>query len=148
MNIRGLKIFAMNLVLRLTFIFMALAGILGLWSCKGNRFTQGEMLYNSLCVNCHMEDGKGLRGLIPPLAGADFVRDQVGATACVIRYGLPDTVVVNGQVYRQPMAGFPALTEFEIANIVNFIRSAWGNDYGYVPLGQIKNGLEKCDPAE
>lgn len=138
----------MNAVLRWTPVFMVLAGIVGLSSCKENRFTQGERLYKNFCTNCHMEDGKGLRGLIPPLAGADFVRDQVGATACVIRYGLLDSVVVNGQVYRQPMAGFPALTEFEIANIVNFIRSAWGNDYGYVKLEDIKAGLNECEPVE
>lgn len=92
-----------------------------------------------------MEDGTGLQGNIPPLAGADFVRDRQEELACIIRGGLEGEIVVNGQTYDQPMAGIPELTEFEIANIINYINQAWGNDYGYIKLETVREGLEKCD---
>jgi mono/diheme cytochrome c family protein len=116
-----------------------------LLSCQSNPFQQGEILYNNFCANCHMEDGAGLTGTIPPLAGADFVRDRQEELACIIRKGMEGEVVVNGVAYNQPMAGIPELTEFEIANVINYINQAWGNDYGYIKLQTIRDGLEKCD---
>lgn len=113
-------------------------------SCQDNPFTQGERLYDHLCANCHMDTGEGLQNLIPPLAGSEFVRDNVSGAACIIRYGTSDTITVAGRVFQQPMAGNPDLTEFEIANLVNYIRHAWGNEYGFVKLDEIKAGLEAC----
>lgn len=114
-------------------------------SCQSNPFQQGEILYNNFCANCHMEDGTGLAGNIPPLAGADFVRDRQEELACIIRKGMEGEVVVNGVTYNQPMAGIPELTEFEIANVINYINQAWGNDYGFIKLQTIREALEKCD---
>lgn len=114
-------------------------------SCQSNPFRQGELLYLNFCANCHMEDGSGLAGNIPPLAGADFLRDHQEELACIIRRGMEGEVVVNGQTYNQPMAAIPELTEFEIANVINYINQAWGNDYGYIKLQTVRDGLEQCD---
>ena len=91
-----------------------------------------------------MEDGTGLRGNIPPLAGSDYLRKNPAATACIIRYGLQEPVTVNGKVYDQPMAGIPQLNEFEIANIINYIHHSWGNDLGYVSLEKVRSALDTC----
>lgn len=91
-----------------------------------------------------MEDGTGLQGNIPPLAGSDYLRKNPAATACIIRYGLQEPVTVNGKVYDQPMAGIPQLNEFEIANIINYIHHSWGNDLGYFPLEKVRAALETC----
>lgn len=113
-------------------------------SCERKPYRQGEILYQNFCANCHMDDGSGLAGNIPPLAGADFVRQNQDQLACIIRYGLEGGVVVNGIAYQNPMAGIPQLSEFEIANIINYINQAWGNDYGYLPLKDIRESLEGC----
>lgn len=113
-------------------------------SCERKPYRQGEILYQNFCANCHMDDGSGLAGNIPPLAGADFVRQNQDQLACIIRYGLEGGVVVNGIAYQNPMAGIPQLSEFEIANIINYINQAWGNDYGYLPLKNVRESLEGC----
>lgn len=113
-------------------------------SCERKPYRQGEILYQNFCANCHMDDGSGLAGNIPPLAGADFVRQNQDQMACIIRYGLEGGVVVNGIAYQNPMAGIPQLSEFEIANIINYINQAWGNDYGYLPLKDVRESLEGC----
>lgn len=113
-------------------------------SCERKPYRQGEILYQNFCANCHMDDGSGLAGNIPPLAGADFVRQNQDQMACIIRYGLEGGVVVNGIAYQNPMAGIPQLSEFEIANIINYINQAWGNDYGYLPLKNVRESLEGC----
>ena len=91
-----------------------------------------------------MDDGTGLEGNIPPLAGADYLTLYKSKLACIIRYGIQDTISVNGATYNNAMPGVPQLTDFEIANILNYINHAWGNDYGFVTIDEVRAGLEKC----
>lgn len=98
-------------------------------------------------MNCHMDNGSGLEGLIPPLLGSDVVRDQIPITACIIRNGREAPMVVNGQEYFQPMPGTPQLSDFEITNIINYIRHAWENHYGYVTLEEVRKALENCEKS-
>lgn len=93
-----------------------------------------------------MDDGSGLQGVMPPLAGADYVAQNQGKLACIIRYGMEGAVVVNGTTYNQQMAGIPQLTDFEITNIINYINHSWGNEYGYMRYDDVKTALEKCKP--
>ncbi len=113
-------------------------------ACQKKPFPQGEALYRTHCASCHMDDGLGLRGVIPPLAGADYVAKDPAGMACIIRNGLADSISVNRIMYSEPMAGIPQLTEFQIANIINYINSAWGNDFGYMPMPEIRQRLLDC----
>ena len=125
------------------FLF-SLAAVVAFASCGKKGYRQGEALYRQYCANCHMEDGTGLQGIIPPLAGSDYLRKNPTATACIIRYGLDAPVTVNGRTYDQPMAGIPKLNEFDIANIINYIHHSWGNDLGYFPLEKVRSALDTC----
>ena len=113
--------------------------------CNTNPYTQGKIMYENFCANCHMEDGTGLEGNIPPLANADYLQTHGGKIACIIRYGIQETIVVNGKKYTTPMEGIPQLTEVEIANIINYINHAWGNKYGFVKIQEVKSQLERCE---
>jgi mono/diheme cytochrome c family protein len=124
-------------------LFTALfAGLLT--DCGQQPYRQGQILYENFCANCHMADGTGLAGNIPPLAGADYLRDQQDKIPCIIRYGLEVPIVVNGVTYENPMAGIPELNDVEIANVINYINQAWGNDFGYVPLDTVRAALKQC----
>jgi hypothetical protein len=92
-----------------------------------------------------MDDGSGLGANIPPLAGADYLRDNQDKLACIIRYGLADTIFVNGVQYDLPMVGIEGLTEFQIANIINYINQAWGNTYGFAKVEDLRQQLEACE---
>lgn len=113
-------------------------------SCGNPPFYQGEILYVNFCVNCHMEDGKGLKGVIPPLVGADYIKNNPVGIACAIRKGLEGEIVVNDTTYNQPMAAIPQLNDVEITNIINYICQAWGNNYGVVKLEEVKQALQNC----
>lgn len=126
------------------------AAILALvWICLSNcaddTFRQGESLYNTHCENCHQSDGKGLGALIPPLAQADYLEKNQDKIACIIRYGYADTMVVNGTAYPPPMLGIETLSDFQITNIINYINHAWGNDYGFAKLEDVRRALEACE---
>lgn len=105
---------------------------------------QGKVLYNAYCANCHMENGEGLRGLIPPLAKADYLSIYQDDLACIIRNGMKGPITVNGKNYDQEMIGFKDLNEIEISNIVNYINRAWGNNETAKNINQIKANLESC----
>ena len=117
---------------------------LGLLACNEHPFSQGEILYNNFCASCHMEDGVGLRGVIPPLAKADYLRDNPLQIACIIRNGIEGPIQVNGKTYDQPMEGIPQLTEFEIANIINYIHHSWENNLEFVKIDEVRATLATC----
>ena len=120
---------------------LALAGA----GCEDRvEYRQGGALYAAYCANCHMDDGTGLKGNIPPLANSDWLRDNQDQLACVIYAGMEGEVVVNGVTYNAAMTGNPELKTTQVTNIMNYINHAWGNDYGFVSLPRAEAQLEQC----
>ena len=113
-------------------------------ACEYKPYSHGEIMYQNFCASCHMDDGSGLTGNIPPLAGADFLKMHPEQLPCIIRYGISDTILVNGVTYSTPMQGVPQLTDAEITNIINYMNQAWGNDYGFVKPTDITRILKEC----
>jgi len=113
-------------------------------SCNNSTYTQGKRMYEVYCQNCHMDDGMGLAKLIPPLANADYLRDNQEMIPCIIYHGQNDTIVVNGVTFTQEMPG-EKYNEVQITNIINYINTAWGNQIEPVTLDQVKERLAKCD---
>lgn len=126
------------------FALLATTLLLLTQNCEQEPYQQGKNLYTKYCENCHMADGTGLGTNIPPLAQADFLKNEQDKIACIIRYGIIDTLIVNGNRYETPMAGIENLTEFQIANVINYINHAWGNDYGFVKVEELRDQLKKC----
>jgi mono/diheme cytochrome c family protein len=112
-------------------------------SCGKPDTTQGRNLYLTNCSNCHLDEGQGLRQLIPPLAGADYLRENPREVVRGIRYGMEGPMVVNGVTYNHVMPGNKELTPTQITNLVNYIHGAWGNDVPPVTVVQVKDWLEE-----
>ncbi|MBI1224195.1 MAG: c-type cytochrome [Bacteroidetes bacterium] len=126
-------------------IFTVFAALLFLASCETYPYQQGKILYTNFCENCHMADGTGLVGVIPPLAGADFLTKNGEAVPCIIRNGIKGDLDVNGRIYSTEMAGIERLTEFEITNIINYIHTSWGNEIPIVEHLQVREWLKPCE---
>ncbi len=118
--------------------------ILVMVSCKSNPFEQGEALYIRHCSDCHMQDGTGLRGLIPPLANADHLENYNLNTICYILNGLKDTITVNGKEYNEEMLPIKGLEAAELTNIMNYINQSWGNDFGFVNYMEVEKRMKSC----
>jgi len=85
------------------------------------RFTEpdGEAIFRNVCAGCHMPDGRGATG-----AGAypSLIRNAKLEAA-----GYPLLLVVSG---RKAMPAFgPAMTDAQIAAVVNYVRGNFGNAY-------------------
>jgi mono/diheme cytochrome c family protein len=111
------------------------------FACGKTDNLQGHNLYDQHCASCHFEEGTGLRQLMPPLAGSDFLRDQQREVVRAMRYGLAGPIEVNGVIYDEVMPGNKELSEFQIVNIVNYINQAWGNDYGRITVEETRKWL-------
>ncbi len=105
----------------------------------------GEKLYAIHCKTCHGPSGEGLGRLVPPLAEADYVLEGGSELACDIRYGLRDSIVVNGVAYGRPMPAFPDLPAVEVRSILTYIRTAWGNDAPAFSFDEVRKALADCD---
>ena len=113
-------------------------------SCKETPYAQGKILYENFCESCHMADGSGLETLIPPLVNSDFLEHHQSEIPCIIRKGQIGEITVNGKKYNQEMTAIPQLSDFEINNVMNYINSAWGNDYGYSKITDVQEALKEC----
>jgi len=129
--------------MRIFFSFLFLS-FLFFFSCETNPYPQGQILYETFCANCHMEDGTGLTGVIPPLKNVDFLTTHKRELPCIIRFGLTGKIQVNGRYYEQEMTGIPELTEFEIANILNYVNFSWNSPFEYTKVADVKTALEEC----
>ncbi|SDG74081.1 Cytochrome c [Dyadobacter soli] len=126
--------------------------MLGMASCRSSEelkseqyFVTGQQLYMTHCANCHQAEGKGMSNLYPPIAGSSIMSDKA-RVACIIQYGMSDTIVVNGKKFSRPMPPNPKLTEIEIAEIVSFVSMKWGKDSVYTPIELVHNALIDCKP--
>lgn len=104
---------------------------------------QGAKVYATYCANCHQQDGKGLASLYPPLAGSDYLLENMARAACIVKNGQSKEIVVNGVTYNQMMPGNP-ITNLEIAEVLTFIGNAWGNDAGLIGVKDVDKWIDEC----
>ena len=120
----------------------------GLNSSDQAKFTkyliQGKAIYKQNCINCHQANGAGLRKLIPPLAGSDYLEDNQREVACLIKYGAKIPIKVNGVAYLPTMPAHTPLTHLEIAEVITYINNSWGNELGFVDAKMINGLLTNC----
>ncbi|WP_162427186.1 c-type cytochrome [Pontibacter pudoricolor] len=124
-------------------VFGALA-LATLTQCFTDKQNQGQKLYVQHCQSCHMEDGSGLRGLIPPIAKADYLQTHRDELACLIRNGADGPMVVNGIEYNKEMPGVHTLREDEITNLLNYIQTNFGNKNKRYTMTEVEEMLEIC----
>ena len=90
---------------------------------------RGEIVYNNLCITCHLPNGKGVPRAFPPLAGSDYLKNNQDLSIKSVKYGMSGEIRVNGESYNSVMANM-GLKDQEVADVMNFINNAWGNNYG------------------
>jgi cytochrome c oxidase cbb3-type subunit 2 len=88
----------------------------------------GRSLYITHCSACHQVNGEGLPGVFPPLKGSGVVnKDDASKHIHAVLDGMSGGTV-GGVVYPSAMPPFAGmLSDAEIADIIDFERSSWGN---------------------
>lgn len=89
-------------------------------SGKMEAMPSGEAIYRHICQSCHMADGQGAVG-----AGAQIPALAHNPHLQVATY--PATVILNGYGAMPWFSGL--LTDKQIADVVDYIRTHFGNHY-------------------
>ena len=95
----------------------------------GESVKRGVEVYNTLCITCHLADGKGAENLAPPLADSDWVQGSQERLIRIALHGVQGPIKVNGNRYRHPevMPGIgAALKDQQVADVLSYVRTAWG----------------------
>ena len=86
----------------------------------------GEEIYQDFCLQCHLDNGKGVENTFPPLAKSDYLQNNIEASIRGIKYGLRGGITVNGKTYNGVMVN-QGLYEEEVSDVMNYILNSWGN---------------------
>ena len=90
---------------------------------------KGKLVYDDLCITCHMANGKGATRVFPPLAQSDYLKNNQEESIIGVKNGMNGEMVVNGITYNSVMTPL-GLSDQEVADVMNYINNSWGNEYG------------------
>lgn len=96
----------------------------------------GKSLYQAYCASCHKEDGNGVAQSFPPLRMNASVKDEQKLIHSVLE-GVQGEIIVNGEKYNQVMPSFKFLSNGDIASILTYVRSNFGNNYSAIDSSQV-----------
>ena len=101
---------------------------------------QGKKVYESVCGICHNPDGAGKPGQAPPLAGSEWVNAKgINRLVHIPLEGLSGTLKVEGKDWSLNMAPMGiALSDSDLAAVLTYVRSSWGNKGGEVTADDVK----------
>ncbi|MBL6643373.1 MAG: cytochrome c [Flavobacteriaceae bacterium] len=86
----------------------------------------GKEIYQDFCLQCHLDTGKGVSGVFPPLAQSDYLLNDIDLSIKGIKYGMSGPITVNGEQYNGVMQN-QGLDDVEIADVMNYVINSWGN---------------------
>jgi len=98
----------------------------------------GKAVYTKYCLVCHQASGSGVPGMFPPVGKGSWAGKDPKELVLIITKGLSGKIEVNGEVYKSAMPPQPQLTDQEIADVLTYIRSDFGNNFGAVSVDLVK----------
>jgi len=99
----------------------------------------GKRVFTTVCSTCHQATGLGLPGAYPPLAGSEWVLGSDERVVRIVLDGLSGLITVKGGQLNNSMPAFgPQLRDEQIADVLTYVRSEWGNNAPPVPPDKVK----------
>ena len=98
---------------------------------------QGKAVYTETCLSCHQADGGGVDGMNPPLIKTSYVLGDKTRIVKVVLNGLQD-VDIDGEPYNNAMPSYDFLTDQQIAAVLTYVRSSFGNKATPISAAEVK----------
>ena len=100
---------------------------------------KGKGVYMQTCFVCHQMNGEGVPAQIPPLAKSDYLARLSNSEAIeLVLAGRSGEVTVNGKKYNGTMTPLNYLSDDQIANVLTYVRSSFGNEGAAVSAEDVK----------
>ncbi len=93
---------------------------------KAERVKIGEGVFANNCQACHQSNGEGVPDAFPPLAKSDYLNADKLRAIKTVTGGLEGKLTVNGRDFNGVMPAWE-LPDEEIADVMTYIYSKWGN---------------------
>lgn len=91
------------------------------------------------CAACHQSTGLGVPGAYPPLAGSEWLLNNPEVPIRIVLHGLQGPITVKGASFNNAMTPFgDQLSDAEIAAVISYERSSWGNKAAPITAAQVK----------
>jgi mono/diheme cytochrome c family protein len=99
----------------------------------------GKGVFASNCASCHGDKGQGAPNVAPPLVKNSYVTGNPKAVIHTVLAGMNGPIKVNGKPWGSgmmpPWKG--SLTNAQIAAVITYMRSSWGNKASAVTEKQV-----------
>lgn len=97
----------------------------------------GQAIYEQHCLTCHQANGSGVPNLNPPLRQTDWVLGDKTRLINVLLNGLQGQEI-QGEMYDNAMPAHNFLNDAQIADVLTYIRSNFGNKASVVTAEEVK----------
>lgn len=98
----------------------------------------GETTYGQICASCHQATGLGVEGTFPPLKGSKWLLGKPEIPIAIVIAGLQGDILVESKPFAGAMQPWGMLSDDDIANVLTYARSQWGNAGTAVTASQVK----------
>lgn len=98
----------------------------------------GKAVYSQYCLTCHQADGTGVPNMHPPLTPGSWVGKDPYELIAIMMKGLSGKIEVNGEVYKNFMPSHAQLTDEQLADVLSYVRSSFGNNFEPVTPEMVK----------
>ena len=107
--------------------------------------TRGGLGYAQFCAACHRRDGQGAAEVFPPLAHNDSVLsdDPTSVIHIALTGWTAAETAHKGHAFSMPE--YSSLSDEELADILSFVRTSWGNHGNPVTQSQVQAMREELE---
>lgn len=100
--------------------------------------SDGAKVFETNCSSCHGANGQGMPGVFPPLAKNPTVTGNPTKVIHIVKYGLNGAINVEGHPFNGQMPPWgTTLSNGDIAAVLTYVRSSWGNKAAGVSEAQV-----------
>ncbi len=110
---------------------------------------RGQALYIDNCIACHMDDGRGVARVFPPLAGSSSIQaDDAGTVVHVVLSGSRMAAPASRPTgLAMPAFGWK-FDDAQMVDVVNYIRHAWGNRASTIDADLVRAVRKDIQPGD
>ncbi len=115
--------------------------------------TRGGLGYTQFCSTCHQMDGRGVSHFFPPLADNTSVQAKNPTSFIHVVLSGWKAPVTQAAPRAFAMPNYASLSDQELAEIISFVRTQWGNQSAPVTAEQVhavreELALKETPPAK